>query len=424
MRGPFSRRTRLSEINSLYAAVLGLKAPWSIERVETDLEAGEVHVTVALPTNTRWVCPECHAEAPIHDHQERSWRHLDTCQFRTLIHARVPRLKCPTHGIRQLQVPWAEPGSQFTALFEALAIDWLKQASVSAVARHLRITWDEAAGIQSRAVKRGLARRAQVSPKYVGVDETSFRKRHAYVTVVSDLERGQVLHVADGRTQASLDAFWTGLPRPQLHAIEAVAMDMCAPYIQSALLHLPAADEKIVFDKFHIAQSLSTALDQVRRLESRRLGAAGDHSLKGTRYDWLRHPRTFTLAAAREFAALRRRVRRMARAWEIKETAMAIFDLKAAWAARRNFEAWFQWAIRSKLEPMKRVARTLRRYWDQIENYFRHRITNASLEALNTKIQQVKRRSRGFRNRDRFREAILFHCGGLDLYPTGVSRGA
>lgn len=414
----------MSQIYQLYAAVLGLRAPWSVERVETKLDAGEVHVTVALPANTRWVCPECRAEAPIHDHQERSWRHLDTCQFHTIVHARVPRLNCPTHGIRQLKVPWAEPGSQFTALFEALAIDWLQQASVSAVARHLRITWDEAAGIQSRAVRRGLARREQVSPRYVGVDETSFQKRHEYVTVVSDLERAQVLHVADGRTQASLDAFWTGLPRPQLAAIEAVAMDMCAPYIQSTLLNLPAADEKIVFDKFHIAQNLSQAVDQVRRMESRRLGAEGDHTLKGTRFDWLRHPATFTIAETREFARLRRRVHRMARAWELKETAMAIFDLKAAWAARRNFGAWFQWAMRSQLEPIKRVARTLHRYWDQIENYFRHRITNASLEALNTKIQQVKRRSRGFRNRDRFREAIFFHCGGLDLYPAGVTRDA
>ena len=206
----------MSEIDKLYEAVLGLKAPWRIERVETDLAAGEVHVWVALPVNTRWVCPECQAEAPIHDHQDRSWRHLDTCQFHTLVHARVPRLKCPTHGVRQLQVPWAEPGAQFTALFEMLVIDWLKQASVSAVARYLRISWDEAAGIQTRAVRRGLARREQVSPKYVGVDETSFRKRHDYVTVVSDLERGQVLHVADGRTQASLDAFWTGLPKAQL----------------------------------------------------------------------------------------------------------------------------------------------------------------------------------------------------------------
>jgi len=413
----------VSEIDSLYAAVLGLKAPWSVERVETQLDAGEVHVTVALPTNTRWVCPECGAEAPIHDHQERSWRHLDTCQFHTIVHARVPRLKCPTHGVRQLQVPWAEPGSQFTALFEALAIDWLKQATLSAVAKHLRISWDEAAGIQSRAVKRGLARREQVSPRYVGVDETSFQKRHEYVTIVSDLERSQVLYVADDRTQASLDGFWTRLPRPQLNAIKAVAMDMCAPYIQSTLLNVPAADEKIVFDKFHIAQNLGQALDQVRRMEHRRLGSHGDHTLKGTRFDWLRHPGTFTRAETRAFAALREQVHRMARAWELKETAMAVFDLKAAWAARRNFAAWFRWAIRSQLEPMKRVARTLRKYWDQIENYFRHRITNASLEATNTKIQQVKRRSRGFRNRERFREAIYFHCGGLDLYPAGVTRG-
>ena len=129
----------MSEISKLYEAVLGLSAPWSIAQVETKLDAGEVHVTVALPVNTRWVCPECHAEAPIHDHQERSWRHLDTCQFHTIVHARVPRLKCPAHGIRQLQVPWAEPGSQLTAMFEALAIDWRLQASLTAVARHLRI---------------------------------------------------------------------------------------------------------------------------------------------------------------------------------------------------------------------------------------------------------------------------------------------
>ena len=411
----------MGEIDRLYTAVLGLKAPWSVERVETQLDAGEVHVWVALPKGERWVCPECHAEAPIHDHQDRSWRHLDTCQFRTIVHARVPRLKCPTHGIRQLPVPWAAPGSQFTALFEALAIDWLSQASVSAVARHLRISWDEASGIMGRAVRRGLERRAAETVKYVGVDETSFAKRQAYVTVVADLERARVLYVADDRSQASLDGYWASLSHDHLVAIEAVAMDMCAPYIQSALLHVPFADERIVFDKFHIAQNLNQAVDQVRRSEHRRLSAAGDTILKGTKFDWLRHPASFTRAAGQAFDALRERVHRVARAWELKETAMAIFDLKAPWAARRNFVRWFAWAIRSQLAPIKRVARTLHRYWDQIENYFRHRITNAGLEAINTKIQQVKRRSRGFRSRERFKMAILFHCGGLDLYPTGAA---
>ena len=411
----------MSEIHSLYAAVLGLSGSWRIDRVETNLPAGEVHVWVALPKGEHWVCPECLAAAPIHDHMDRSWRHLDTCQFKTLVHARVPRLNCPTHGIKQLAVPWAEPGSQFTAMFELVAIDWLQHASISAVAKYLRISWDEASGIMGRAVRRGLERRAQVAPKYVGVDETSFRKRHEYVTVVSDLEKAQVLYVADDRTQASLDGFWEGLPHEQLQAIEAVAMDMCAPYIQSTLLNLPAADERIVFDKFHIAQSLGQAVDLVRRSEHRRRSADGDTILKGTKFDWLRHPTSFTRAAAQTFTALRDQVHRVARAWELKETAMAIFDLKAPWAARRNFEHWYAWAIRSQLGPMKRVARTLKKYWDQIENYFRHRITNAGTEAINTKIQQVKGRSRGFRNRERFKMAIFFHCGGLDLYPAGAA---
>jgi transposase len=413
----------VSEIEKLYAAVLGLSDPWKIERVETDLKAGEVHVHVALPKGERWVCPECHAVAPIHDHQERVWRHLDTCQFRTFVHARVPRLNCPTHGVRQLAVPWAEPGSQFTALFEVLAIDWLKDASIRAVAKCLRISWDEAAGVQERAVRRGLARRAFEPAEYVGVDETSFQKRHEYVTIASDLSRGRVLYVGDDRTQATLDAFWLGLPREHLLAIKAVAMDMCAPYIQSTLLHVPQADEKIVFDKFHIAQNLSQAVDLVRRSEHRRLSAEGDDSLKGTRFAWLRNPSAVTRAAQETFAALRERVHRMARAWELKEMAMGVFELRAPWAARREFEGWFRWAVRSRLKPFVRVARTLKKYWGQIENYFRHRITNAGAEAINTKVQQVKARSRGFRNRERFKMAIYFHCGGLDLYPATCRRG-
>jgi len=225
------------------------------------------------------------------------------------------------------------------------------------------------------------------------------------------------VYVADDRSQESLDGFWLSRTHEHLLAIEAVAMDMCAPYIQSTLLNVPFADDKIVFDKFHIAQNLGKAVDHVRRSEHRRLSAKGDSPLTGTRFDWLRNPGSFTRAAARSFAALRAQVHRVARAWELKETVMAIFDLKAPWAARRNFEQWYAWAIRSQLEPMKRVARTLKKYWDQIENYFRHRITNAGTEAINTQIQQVKGRSRGFRNRERFKMAIYFHCGGLDLYP-------
>lgn len=413
----------MTDSKTLYAALLGVTEPWGVDLVEMKLEAGEVHVWVALPARTRWVCPECLAAAPIHDHQERSWRHLDTCQFRTLVHARVPRLNCPTHGIRQLAVPWAESGSRFTALFEALAIDWMREASIAGVAKVLRLTWDEAAGIQARAVRRGLARRSRRALTYVGIDETSFQRRHEYVTVVSDLLKSQVLYVADDRGRESLDGYWKSLTLEERDGIAGIAMDMWEPYIRSTQEHVPKAAEKIVFDKFHVAQHLNKAVDLVRRQEHRELLLEGKSWLTRTKYDWLRHPKNFRDDAWRSFMKLKDRALKVSRAWALKEVAMDLWGLHYPGAADRNFRSWFGWARRCHLEPMKEVALLLKRHWVNIRTYFTHRITNAGAEGINAKIQAVKYRARGFRNRERFRNAIYFHCGGLDLYPVGLGSG-
>jgi transposase len=407
---------------SLYAAILGLKEPWGVERVELRLAEGEVHVWVALPPKTLWVCPECHAPAPIHDHRERQWRHLDTCQYRTLVHARIPRLACPTHGTRQLPVPWAEAGARFTALFEALAIAWLQQAAIATVAERLRLSWDEAAGIQARAVRRGLARRSTTPARHLGIDETAFARRHQYVTVVTDLDRAQVLFVAEDRRRQSLDAFWPQLSAAELAAIEAVAMDMWEPYIASTQAHVPGAAQKIVFDKFHIAQHANEAVDKVRRHENRALHAEGRDWLVGTKFDWLRHPGRFTLAAWREFVGFVRRTKlKTGRAWALKEMLMTLWDYVYPGAATRHFHAWYAWAIRSRLEPIKALARMMRRHWPNIQTFFAHRITNAGAESMNSKIQKIKILARGFRNRTRFRQAIYFHLGKLDLYPAPLA---
>jgi transposase len=157
--------------------------------------------------------------------------------------------------------------------------------------------------IQARAVKRGLARRTATPARHLGIDETAFARRHQYVTVVTDLDRGQVLYVADDRRRESLDAFWPPLSAADLAAIEAVALDMWDPYLGSVRAHLPEADRKIVFDKFHVAQHANQAVDNVRRQENRALHARRRDWLVGTKYDWLRHPRRFTLAAWRACCA-------------------------------------------------------------------------------------------------------------------------
>jgi transposase len=409
------------EDRELYRRILGIEHPWRVASVDLQLQPKEVHVFLAHEDLPSWPCAECGTASKLYDHQpERQWRHLDTCQYHTIVHAEPPRSQCPTHGVRVVKLPWAEPSSRFTALFEALAIAWLKAASQKAVAEQLGLSWDEIHGILERAVKRGLQRRQAEPVSRLGVDEKAFRKGHHYLTLVNDLDRGRVLYVAEDRKQESLDGFWGALSQEQLQGIEAVAMDMWDPYVESVREHLAEADRKIVFDKFHVAQHLSHAVDQVRRKENKALRARGDDRLVGTRYDWLRNPVTMEAQDRREFAALRQSELKTARAWALKETAMSLYSYTYEGPARKHFQWWHRWAVRSRLAPMIEVAGMLKRRLPNIVTYLKHRITNAASESINAKIQWVKYTARGFRNKQNFINAIYFHCGGLDLAPAST----
>ncbi|HYW32836.1 MAG TPA: ISL3 family transposase [Gemmatimonas sp.] len=396
---------------------MGLTTPWEVERVELREATQEVDVWVGTAAGTTFACPQCAEVAPMYDHVERRWRHLDTCQFRTLLCARVPRVRCATHGVTTVRVPWAERGSRFTLLFERLAIAWLKDATPTAVSRRLGLSWDEARGIMERAVRRGLARRPSAPVARLGIDEKSFLKRHQYVSVVVDLDRCCVLHVADDRKTASLTPYFDALTPAQRDGITAVAMDMWEPYRTTVRAHVPDADAKIVFDKFHIMQHVGTAVDTVRKQEHKVLSAAGDTRLTRTKYAWLTNPVNMTRRAWREFAVLRDSTLQSARAWAMKESLRRLWDYTYVGAARTFFRRWYGWAMRSRLEPMKKVARMLQAHLDNILTYLTHRITNAVTEGLNAKIQWIKYGARGYRNRDAFKRAIYFHCGGLDLDP-------
>lgn len=406
---------------ALYRTILGLTDPWEIAEVELKLQEKEVHVRVAVAKETPWGCPECQERISIHDHRERRWRHLDTCQLRTIVHARIPRLRCPKHGVRQVRVPWAEDGSRFTALFEAMVIGWLQEASVSAVAEQLGISWDQAMTIMDRAVRRGEARETEEVVTYVGIDETSERKGHRYLTVVSDLERSRVLFVGFDRTMTTLDEFWKSRSTEQLSGVAAVAMDMWPAYINSTKEHVPEAGEKIVFDKFHIAQHLSKAIDSVRKQEHRQLTAEGKDWLAKTKYSWLRNPDKMTPAQWGEFLKLARsHAFKTGRAWSIVQTFMVLYEYVYLGVIEKRFKEWYGWARRSRLEPIKKVALTIKEHWPNIRTYFEHRITNGGAESINSLIQKLKRKAHGYRNSENFRTAILFHLGGLDLLPAGI----
>jgi len=314
-------------------------------------------------------------------------------------------------------MPWAEQRSHFTLLFERLAIDWLGAASQKAVGKHLKLSWDEIHGIMNRAVERGLSRREAEPLKYIGVDEKAFRKGHNYLTIVNDLEHSRVLYVAEERKETSLDGFWSTLSEMQKDEIEGVAMDMWDPYVNSVSKNLPDGNRKIVFDKYHIAGHLGEAVDRVRRQERKDPTEDGEDCLIGTKYLWLRNPDNFTDEAWKAFKSLRESTLKTARAWALKESAMTLFDFAYEGSARKHFNWWYNWATHSRLQPIIAVARTMKARIENILTYLKHRITNATSESINAKIQWVKYTARGFRNKQNFKTAIYFHCGGLNMAP-------
>jgi len=403
----------------VFEQILGITSPWFVSQVELALKQGEVRVALQHRPDAVWHCPECGQACPLHDHQEeRRWRHLDTCQYRTVMSASLPRTNCAQHGVKVVRVPWAEPLSRFTMLFEGLVIAWLGEASQSAVAEQFGLSWDEVHGIMDRAVQRGLARREAEPIRHVGVDEKSFKKRQHYATIVNDLDRGRVLYVAKDRESTSLDGFWKTLTPAQLAGIEGVAMDMWDPFEKSIRGHVPGADEKIVYDKFHIVKHLNEAVDKVRRQEHKALQATGDERLKGTKYDWLRNSDHFDRVSWREFQVLKATNLKTSRAWAIREQALPLWDYSSETWASKHFRQWYYWATHSRLKPMIEKAKMLKRRVNNILTYVKHRITNAVSEGLNSKIQWVKSTARGYRNFDNFTTAIYFHCGGLDLKPS------
>jgi transposase len=406
-----------NELQKHYALLLGINSPWEVKAVELKLAEKKVEIELGWQWGSAAQCPECGRACSIHDSApERTWRHLDTMQFETLIRARTPRSECPEHGVKTMRVPWAAPQGRFTLHFEGFAIEVLLAcASVKQACELLGIGWESAHELMKRAVERGLERRQLDHLKYLGLDEKSFKRGHSYISLLTDLEASRVLEVVADRTAAATDALWETLTVEQKASIEAVAVDMWEPFLQTIQKQVPEAD--IVHDKFHVAKYLGEAVDKVRRQEHKELLAEGDETLKGTRQLWLYNPQNFSAEQREEFSGLKDLQLKVARAWAAKELFSKFWQYQEAGWARRFFKDWFGWVSRSRLKPMIDVARMLKRHLENLLTYLEHQITNAVTEGLNSKIQSLKSAARGFRNFKNYRTRILFFCGKLNLQP-------
>ena len=406
----------MNALHEHYRALLGLDQNWLVTGVE--LDPGRKRVTVGVEHAAGPIaCPNCGRKCPRYDHAaERRWRHLDTMDFETLLVARLPRTNCPDCGVKTVSPCWAGPNARFTLLLERRAIEILEACpAVTRAAKLARLDQSTLHDIRKRAVARGLERRKLDEVRHLGLDEKSFGRGQDYVSVMVDIDGRRVLEVSPGRTAESAAELWKSLDSKVRSKIRAVAIDMWPAYENSVSEHAPQAD--VVFDRFHVMKHLNDMIDLVRRSERKALEKRGDDRLKGLRQQLLFGRDRLTRRQLAELQALRRQSLKTGRAWALKDMFRRFWRYLYPTTAAGFFREWYGWAIRSRLKPVMRVAKMLKRKLHGLLTWFRHGITNAVSEGFNGVIQSLKNAARGFRSFAGYRVAILFHCGKLDLYP-------
>lgn len=408
------------EQKDLFRLALGLTDPWFVTEARLDLEdektdgvrAGELHLYLDFRPGGRFACSECGATGlEVHDTAERKWQHLNFFQHRAWLHARTPRTRCGRCGVHLVSVPWARPNSGFTLLFEAFSLMLAVQMPVLAASRLLKISDGRLWRILNAYVDRARTKVDMSQVSMVAVDETSSRRGHTYVSLFADprpTER-KVLFVTEGKDQTTFERFLEDFKAHggKAEAVTDVVADMSAAFAAGAAKCFPGAD--LTHDKFHAMKLVSEAVDKTRRLE-----VASRPELKGTRYIFLKNPLNLTEAQQQRWDQLKDGNLRTLKAYRLYLAFRDIWDY-APEKAPTALGRWISWALRSRIEPMVKAARTIRQHVPSILRVLSNDLTTAVMEGINSLVQAAKARARGYRNPENFITIIYLIAGKLDL---------
>jgi transposase len=396
---------------TLMQQALGLTPPWTVVRSDFDTAAGRLDVEIDFTPGSRFACPDCGAaDCPAYDTQRKTWRHLNFFQHQAYLTARVPRVRCETCGIRQVNVPWARPDSGFTLLFEAMVMTLVSAMPVAAVARivdeHDTRLWR----VVHHYVAEGRARLDAAAVSRVAIDETAARRGHDYISLFVDLDQARVLFATEGKDAATVAAFAEDLAAHggDPAAIAEVCIDMSPAFIKGVAESLPEA--AVTFDKFHAVKIVNDAVDEVRREEQK-----SRPELKKTRYAWLRNETNLSTGQRETIDSLAHSNLKTARAYQIRLTFQAFYQQPSRQDAEAFLKTWYFWATHSRLQPMIDAARTVKRHWDGILRWHDSKIANGLIEGINSLVQAAKAKARGYRSIRNLKAMVYLVAGKLDL---------
>jgi len=399
---------------SMFAQSIGLEEPWHIERAEYSEETREVHIYVSARKTAKYECPECGELCDRYDDEEneRVWRHGDVVFFPCFIHCRRPRIKCKNNGIRVVTAPWARKGSRYTLLFESYAMLLMKSMPVENARKLLRVSHTAMTRILKYWVNKAVDEDDLSGVSAICVDETSFKRGQSYVTIVSDATAHRVIDVEDGRDAGTIEMFSYKLEQKggDCNKIKQFVSDMSAAYISGKEFCFPNA--RLIIDKFHVKQLLLKAMDTVRREEQ---GRGKSKSRKSGKKLLMIPESRQTDEQKNKVVELSKQYPKTGRAFRMVQSIDDMYKCNDIKEAESVFKKMISWLKRSRLEPMKEVANTLKKHKQSILGYFYHRITNAIAEGINSLIQSAKRRARGFRTVEGYTAMIYLVVGKLNL---------
>lgn len=350
----------------------------------------------------------------------RTWRDLSPWGIPMELRGEVRRVVCGTCGVRTMQVPWARTGSRFTRRFEDEVAWFLQRADQTATSQYFGIAWESAGRIARRVVEEKLAGRGHAAV-FLGVDEISYGRPRKFLTVIVDHETGQVVWAAEGKNAETLREYFNSLTAAEREAVEVITMDMSAAFKKAVEESVPQA--VIVYDRFHVMQLLSRAVDEVRRAEMRAcLDPGMKAALKGTRWVLLKNEWNLTLREQQKLAALPRVNGRLYRARLLRDAFQIIFQAITVQEADTRWKEWLQWALRARLKPFLKLAHTIANHWEGIRRFIELRVTNAPVEGYNSKIRMISHRAFGFHHASSLIAMIKLNCAGITLSPVGHGR--
>lgn len=378
----------------LYQVALGIEEPWYVSYRELDTKASTLHVGLNFRRGAEFACPDCGKACKVFDviNEDRTWRHLNFWQYQTILHARLPRVKCGECGkVLTVKVDWARPQTGLTWRFEAYVMELMKEMPVAAVAREVNEHDTRLWRVLRYYVNRAMAEMDMSQVKRIAIDETSSRRGHQYITLFVDVDTKKLLFAVEGKGATGLATFVSFLSERGIAAeqIEEFVCDMSAAFISGIGEHFPKAG--ITFDKFHVMKMVNESVDQVRRDEQKEV-----EELKKSRYIWLKNEENLTASQREKLVKLKDLNLVTGRAYRIK---LALQDMwtYSPLLADLYFGSWYRWAVRSQIQPMVDAAKSLKRHEDGILRWFQTKMTNGLLEGLNSLIQATKRKARGFR---------------------------